>query len=93
MLLQNEKYKDAKESYKKSVALNGQVYEVQGTIDQIELGDNDIDSAIKDGENALSLFPNQAWLNYLVGVACQQKKDFKKAVEYIKNASDAGNPG
>ena len=51
------------------------------------------DAAIKDGENALSLFPNQAWLNYLVGVAWEQKKDFKKALEYIKNASVARDAG
>lgn len=87
MLLQNEKYKEAKANYKKSVELNGQVYEVQEQLIRLELGENDLESALKDGENALSLFPNQAWLNYLVGVAWQQKKDFKKALEYIKNAT------
>jgi tetratricopeptide (TPR) repeat protein len=87
MLLQNEKYKDAKANYKKSVALNGQVYEVREQLIRLDLGDNDMDAALKDGEDALSLFPNQAWLNYLVGVAWLQKKDFKKALEYIKNAS------
>jgi len=87
MLLQNEKYKDAKVNYKKSVGLNGQVYEVQEQLIRLELGENDPDTALKDGENALSLFPNQAWLNYLVGVAYQQKKNFTKALEYIKNAT------
>lgn len=88
MLLQNGKYKEAKENYKKSVQMNGQVYEVREQLIRLELGDNDIDGALKDGQDALSLFPNQAWLNYLVGVSYQQKKDFKKAVEYLKNASD-----
>ncbi|MDO3626834.1 tetratricopeptide repeat protein [Mucilaginibacter sp. BT774] len=88
MLLQNGKYKEAKENYKKSVQMNGQVYEVREQLIRLELGDNDIDGALKDGQDALSLFPNQAWLNYLVGVAYQQKKDFKKAVEYVKNASE-----
>ncbi len=88
MLLQNGKYKEAKENYKKSVQMNGQVYEVREQLIRLELGDNDIDSALKDGQDALSLFPNQAWLNYLVGVSWQQKKDFKKAVEYLKNASE-----
>ncbi|MDB5153239.1 MAG: tetratricopeptide repeat protein, partial [Mucilaginibacter sp.] len=87
MLMQNEKYKDAKTNYKKSVALNGQIYEVREQLIRLDLGDNDMDAALKDGEDALSLFPNQAWLNYLVGVAWMQKKDFKKALEYIKNAS------
>ena len=88
MLLQNEKYKDAKANYKKSVELNGQIYEVREQLIRLELGDNDIEGAIKDGQDALSLFPNQAWLNYLVGVAYQQKKDYKKALEYIKTASE-----
>jgi len=88
MLLQNGKYKEAKENYKKSVQLNGQVYEVREQLIRLDLSDNDIDGALKDGQEALSLFPNQAWLNYLVGVAYQQKKDFKKAVEYVKNASE-----
>jgi len=87
MLIQNEKYADAKASYQKSIALNAQVYEVHEQLIRIELGNNEIDNAIKDGETALSLFPNQAWLNFLTGVAYEQKKDFKKAVSYISNAT------
>jgi tetratricopeptide (TPR) repeat protein len=87
MLLQNNKLKEAKEMYQKSIALNNQVYEVQEQVVRIELGNNDLNSAIKDGENSLSLFPNQAWMNYLVGIAWLQKKDVKKALGYIKNAT------
>jgi tetratricopeptide (TPR) repeat protein len=87
MLLQNDKPKEAKEMYQKSVALNNQVYEVQEQLVRIELGGNDVDAAIKDGENSLSFFPNQAWMNYLVGVAWLQKKDYNKAIEYIKSAT------
>jgi tetratricopeptide (TPR) repeat protein len=87
MLLQNEKLKDAKEMYKRSIALNSQVYEVQEQVVRIELGENDLDGAIMDGENSLSLFPNQAWMNYLVGVAYLQKKNVNKALGYIKNAT------
>jgi len=87
MLLQNDKVKDARAMYQKSISLNSQVYEVQEQLVRIELGDNDLDAAIKDGENSLSLFPNQAWMNYLVGVAWLQKKDVNKALGYIKNAT------
>ncbi|HEY2581999.1 MAG TPA: tetratricopeptide repeat protein [Mucilaginibacter sp.] len=87
MLMQNELLKDAKEAYKKSISLNSQVYEVQEQLVRIELGDNDADGAIRDGENALSFFPNQAWMNYLVGIAWQMKKDYNKAISYIKNAT------
>jgi tetratricopeptide (TPR) repeat protein len=88
MLLQTEKYPEALANYRKSLALNGQVYEVHEQLIRLELGENDPNAALKDGEDALSLFPNQAWLNYLVGLAWQQKKDYAKALEYIKNATE-----
>lgn len=87
MLVQNDKLKDAKDMYQKSIALNNQVYAVQEQLVRIELGGNDLDGAIRDGENSLSFFPNQAWMNYLVGVAWLQKKDNNKAIGYIKNAT------
>jgi len=87
MLLQNERLKDAKTMFQKSIALNNQVYDVQEQLVRIDLGDNDVEGAIKDGENSLSFFPNQAWMNYLVGVAWLQKKEYKKAIEYVKNAT------
>ena len=87
MLLQNNKPKDAGDMYKKSVAIDNQVYEVQEQLVRVELSSSDFDNAIKDGENSLSLFPNQAWMNYLVGVALLQKKDVNKALSYIKNAT------
>jgi tetratricopeptide (TPR) repeat protein len=87
LLLQNAKGKEARAAYQKSIVLNNQVYEVQEQLVRIELADNDLDAAIKDGQNSLSFFPNQAWMNYLVGLAWLQKKDFNKAVSYIKNAA------
>jgi len=60
---------------------------LQEQLVRLDLGESDLEGAIKDGENSLSLFPNQAWMNYLVGVAWMQKKDYKKAVDYLKNAS------
>jgi tetratricopeptide (TPR) repeat protein len=87
MLVQNQLYKEARVQYQKSLAINDQIYAVHEQLIRIELGDNDLDAAIKDGENALSLFPNQAWMNYLVGVAWMQKKNYNKALGYVKNAT------
>lgn len=87
MLLQSDKLKEGKAAYKKSIELDGQVYAVHEQLVRIELSQNDLEGAVKDGENALSLFPNQAWMNYLVGVAWAQKKDFNKALGYVKNAT------
>jgi tetratricopeptide (TPR) repeat protein len=86
ILLQNDKVSEAKASYKKSLAINDQVYEVREQLVRIALGENDLATVIKDGEDALSFFPNQAAMNYFVGLAWLQKKDAKKALTYLKNA-------
>jgi tetratricopeptide (TPR) repeat protein len=93
MLAQNNKLKEARLAYKKSVQLSSEIYMVHEQLVRLELGDNAIDEAIKDGENALSLFPNQAWMNYLVAVAYLQKKQPAKALGYLKNtvALDVGD--
>ncbi|MEO6524706.1 MAG: tetratricopeptide repeat protein [Mucilaginibacter sp.] len=85
MLMQNDLSKDAKAAYKKSLQLDDQVYVAWEQLVRIELSDNSIDEAIKDGQEALSIFPNQAWMNYLVGVALVQKKNYTKALSYISN--------
>lgn len=87
MLVQNNEFKEAKGIYRKAVLLNNQVYAVWEQLVRIELSENDLENSIKDGEEALSLFPNQAWMNYLVGVSWYQKKDFGKALTYFKNAA------
>ena len=86
MLAQNNKLKEAKEAYKKAVQLNPEIYIVHKQLVRLDLGENALDEAIKDGENALSLFPNQAWMNYLVGVSYLQKKNAAKSLSYLKNA-------
>ncbi|OCX50735.1 hypothetical protein BEL04_18530 [Mucilaginibacter sp. PPCGB 2223] len=85
MLQQNDYNKEAQAAYKKSISLNNQVYGVWDQLVRVELSNNDIDAAAKDGEEALSIFPNQAWMNYLVGVAWAQKKEYNKAISYITN--------
>ncbi|MDB4925740.1 tetratricopeptide repeat protein [Mucilaginibacter sp.] len=87
MLLQNEKYNEAKTNYKRSVELNGQIYEVREQLVRLELSNGEIDNVIKDGETALSFFPNQGWMNYFVGLAWLQKKEYKKASGYLKNVA------
>jgi len=87
MLFQNEKLEEAKTNYQKSIQLNGQIYEVRDQLVRIELNTGDIDGVIRDGESTLSFFPNQGWMNYFVGIAWLQKKDYKKALGYIKNTT------
>ncbi len=85
MLYQTDDYKNAEDAYKKSIMLDGNHYEVREQLVRIELSNNEIDNAIKDGQDALSLFPNQAWMNYLVGITYVQKKQLDKGLSYLKN--------
>jgi len=85
MLQQNDYNKEAQAAYKKSISLNNQAYGVWEQLVRVDLTNNDINAATKDGEEALSIFPNQAWMNYLTGVAWAQKKDYNKALSYVNN--------
>jgi len=87
MLMQNNNFKEARLVYQKAIAMDGQVYSVQEQLVRLDISDGDYDAALKDGQNSLALFPNQAWMNYLVGVAYLQKKNYAKALSYIKNTT------
>jgi tetratricopeptide (TPR) repeat protein len=87
MLLQNGKSIEALAAYQKSLAVDNQQYEVREQMVRLQLSNNDLDNVIKDGEETLSFFPNQAGMNYMVGVAWLQKKQYSKALSYLKNAT------
>ncbi len=87
VLVQAEKYTEAKPEYRKSIELNGQIYETREQLVRLELANNDVDGVIRDGEAALSYFPNQGWMNYFVGTGWLLKKDYKKALSYLRNAA------
>jgi len=87
MLFQNEKPAEAKAAYQKSISLNNQAYDVREQLVRAELSLNDYDGVVRDGEDALSFFPNQAWMNYLVGIGLVQKKEYGKALSYLKNTT------
>ncbi len=91
MLVQNASYQQAIPVYRKSLTLNDQIYTVWEQLLRLELGENQFDQVIKDGEEALSLFPNQAMANYLSGVAYSQKGMIKEALSYFKNAVALGS--
>jgi tetratricopeptide (TPR) repeat protein len=88
MLAQNDKLPEAEDAYKKAIEIDGQKYDVYEQVVRIELSRTETADAIKYGETALSLFPNSSWMNYLVGIAYVQDKNYDKAITYIKNATD-----
>lgn len=87
MLVQNEKYADAKPLFRKAIQLSKDNYAAFEQLVRIELSENKVDDAIRDGEEAMTYFPNQAWMNYLLGSAYYQKQNYSKALSYLKNAA------
>ncbi len=88
MLAQNAKLKEAEDAYRQSLQINNQKYEVYEQLVRIEVSQSETAAALKDGQAALELFPNSAWMNYLVGIAYLQQKNYKDALGYIKNTTD-----
>jgi len=87
ILFQQKKQTEALKSYKKALELDNQNYIIWENAIQIEVSASDFDSAIKDGEEALTVFPNQAGIYLYTGMAYAQKKNHEKAVSYLKNAA------
>ncbi|MEO8794431.1 MAG: tetratricopeptide repeat protein, partial [Daejeonella sp.] len=87
VLYQEEKYAEAKAAYKKALELNNQVYQIWEQVVRIDITESKFDEAIKDGNEALSIFPNQAPLYLFTSVAYAQTQNHAKAVTYLKNAA------
>jgi tetratricopeptide (TPR) repeat protein len=88
VLYQNQQFDEAKTSYKKALSLNDQVYQIWEQLLNIQIYQRDFQAAIKDGEEALSLFPNQAALYFYTAIAYSQINKAEKAISYLKNAAD-----
>lgn len=88
VLFQEKKYNEARDSYKKALKLNDQVYQIWEQLLRIDVGQGDFQLAITDGEEALTIFPNQAELYLYTGIAYGQTKKHDKAVSYLRNAAD-----
>ena len=87
VLYQEQKYPEAKEAYKKALVLNDQVYQIWEQVLRIDITESKFEEAIKDGEAALAIFPNQAPLYLFASVAYAQQHNHEKAIDYLKNAA------
>lgn len=88
VLYQKQDFKGSKIAYKKALAINKNVFVIWDQVLRIELFDNDIKSLIKDGEEALTLFPNQYSLYFYVGMGYLMEKNYEKAIGYLNNTLD-----
>lgn len=88
VLYQKQNFKGAKLAYQKALSLNKNVFVVWDQLLRIELFDNDTKALIKDGEEALTLFPNQFILYFYVGMGYLIEKNYPKAITYLNSTLD-----
>lgn len=79
---------EAAEQYKKSVDIDPANYVVWKNLLSAYLEAEMYDSVLKYSDRALRVFPNQAQLHYLNGMAYSLKKDYSKAVNAMERAVD-----
>ncbi|MBZ0100018.1 MAG: tetratricopeptide repeat protein, partial [Taibaiella sp.] len=78
----------AAEQYKKSVEIEPAAYVVWKNLLSVYLQVENYDSVLKYSDRALRLFPNQAQLHYINGLAYSLKKDYNKAINSLERAVD-----
>jgi len=88
VLFQERKFKEAKEAYIKALNINDQVYQIWEQLLRIEISLNEFQELVKDGQAALSIFPNQAALYLYTGIGLAQTGQHERAVSYLKNTLD-----
>lgn len=91
VLFQEQKYTEALQSYKSALKLNNQIYEAWEQVVRIEVGNDDFQQAIIDGDEALAFFPNQAVLYLFTGMAYARDQKHEKTITYLKNAISLGS--
>jgi len=86
ILYRNNQMDDAQKNLRKSLELNNQTFSAWEELLRIGLSKADYKAVISDGEEALSIFPNQASLYYYTSIGYIQSNQQEKAVSYLKNA-------
>jgi tetratricopeptide (TPR) repeat protein len=89
VLFQKNELAKAKIAYEKALSLNKNVYAIWDQLLRLQLSLNDFNGIIKNGEEALTLFPNQFTLYFYTALGYIQNKQFDKAISYLNNTLDA----
>lgn len=71
-------------NYRKSLELGSSNYNTWQNVLQLDIKLEKYNDAIKDGEQALELFPNQAGICWFLGTAYLVLKDYEAAVEVLE---------
>ena len=82
------KKKDAREMYLKSIAIDNSKYQVWNQVLFIDSELNDIDAIIMHSSDCIELFPNQVLPHYFNGIGHIQKQEFKEAISSLEMAKE-----
>lgn len=89
MRLENDE--KALEAYQKALELGASNFSTWQNVLQMEIKMEKYTEAIKDGEQALELFPNQAGICWFLGTAYLAEKDYEAAVEVLERGKRLSN--
>ncbi len=85
ILFQKNELVEAKTVYEKALSLNKNVFAIWDQLLRIQISLNDFNGIIKNGEEALTLFPNQFTLYFYTALGYIQAKEYEKAISYLNN--------
>lgn len=86
LLLQQGKKAEARDAYAKAAKLDGSVYEVWGTLLQLDSELNQVDSLLAHSQQALEVFPTQGLFWYFNGSANLYKRNYQPAVDALEES-------
>lgn len=75
----------AKTAYEKALSYNKNVYAIWDQLLRIQLDLNDVKGLIKNGEEVLTLFPNQLEAYFYTALGYSQNKEYDKSISYLNN--------
>jgi tetratricopeptide (TPR) repeat protein len=85
VLFQKNDLNGAKSAFEKAISLNKNVYAIWDQLLRIQLSLNDVKGLIKNGEEVLTLFPNQLEAYFYTALGYSQNKEYEKAIIYLNN--------
>lgn len=88
LLTMKNQFKEAIQEYKLAVKYDAKNYQNWENLIRLQLAQKQVNQAITDAQEALTLFPNQTVLNYLLGLAYAQNKEHQNAIDFFTIASN-----
>ncbi|MGZ4035002.1 MAG: tetratricopeptide repeat protein, partial [Bacteroidia bacterium] len=87
-LFRDKKYEEAREQYRKAIALDKEKFALWNQLLVIESELNDYVSMEKESKEAMELFPNQAIPYFFSGVSNLQLKNYQAAVDALTEGKE-----